>query len=65
MSARKKAIVHNKPGVTRDRKYSDAKLGPMEFTVVDTPGLEESEEGKNDATNNDIDCRSRSSMSRY
>jgi len=46
LSIRKKAIVHDKPGVTRDRKYSDAKLGPMEFTIVDTPGLEESEEGK-------------------
>ncbi|GAB4163243.1 MAG: ribosome biogenesis GTPase Der [Rickettsiaceae bacterium] len=46
LSVGKKAIVHDKPGVTRDRKYADAKLGPMEFTVVDTPGLEESEEGK-------------------
>lgn len=46
LSIRKKAIVHDKPGVTRDRKYSDAKIGPMEFTIVDTPGLEESEEGK-------------------
>ncbi len=46
LSLRKKAIVHDKPGVTRDRKYSDARIGPMEFTVVDTPGLEESEEGK-------------------
>ncbi|PCJ29789.1 MAG: ribosome biogenesis GTPase Der [Rickettsiales bacterium] len=46
LSTRKKAIVHDRPGVTRDRKYSDAKLGPMEFTVVDTPGLEEAEEGK-------------------
>ena len=46
LSIRKKAIVHDKPGVTRDRKYSDARIGPMEFTVVDTPGLEESEKGK-------------------
>ena len=46
LSIRKKAIVHDKPGVTRDRKYSDAKIGPMEFTVVDTPGLEDSEEGE-------------------
>ena len=46
LSVGKKAIVHDRPGVTRDRKYSDAKIGPMEFTVVDTPGLEESEEGK-------------------
>jgi GTP-binding protein len=46
LSTRKKAIVHDMPGVTRDRKYSDAKLGPMEFTVVDTPGLEEATEGQ-------------------
>ncbi len=46
LSIRKRAIVHNKPGVTRDRKYADAQIGPMEFIVVDTPGLEESEEGK-------------------
>lgn len=46
LSIRKKAIVHDKPGVTRDRKYADARIGPFEFTVIDTPGLEESEEGK-------------------
>lgn len=46
LSTGKKAIVHNTPGVTRDRKYADAKIGPMEFTIIDTPGLEESEEGK-------------------
>jgi len=46
LSLRKKAIVHDRPGVTRDRKYSDARIGPMEFIVIDTPGLEESEEGK-------------------
>lgn len=46
LSTGKKAIVHDTPGVTRDRKYADAKIGPMEFTIIDTPGLEESEEGK-------------------
>ena len=46
LSIRKKAIVHDLPGVTRDRKYADAKIGPMLFRVVDTPGLEESEEGQ-------------------
>lgn len=45
LSSRKKALVHNIPGVTRDRKYSDAAIGPIQFTVVDTPGLEESVEG--------------------
>lgn len=38
-----KAIVHDQPGVTRDRKYSKARLGPVEFTVIDTPGLEQAE----------------------
>lgn len=43
LSVGTKAIVHDLPGVTRDRKYSKAKLGPVEFTVVDTPGLEKAE----------------------
>lgn len=46
LSIRRKAIVHDLPGVTRDRKYADAKIGPMFFKVIDTPGLEESDEGK-------------------
>jgi GTP-binding protein len=46
LSVRKKAIVHNKPGVTRDRNYADARLGPLEFTIVDTPGLEEAKPGE-------------------
>jgi len=45
LSTRKKAIVHDKPGVTRDRKYADARIGPLEFTVIDTPGLEEAATG--------------------
>lgn len=42
----KKAIVHDQPGVTRDRNYADARLGPLEFTIVDTPGLEEAKPGE-------------------
>lgn len=45
LSVKKKALVYDTPGVTRDRKYSDAKIGPMQFTVVDTPGLEQAQEG--------------------
>lgn len=41
LSTRKKAIVHDKPGVTRDRKYADAQIGSFEFIIIDTPGLEE------------------------
>ncbi|WP_342279197.1 ribosome biogenesis GTPase Der [Candidatus Tisiphia endosymbiont of Myopa tessellatipennis] len=43
LAIRKKAIVHDRLGVTRDRKYADAQIGPFDFTVIDTPGLEEAE----------------------
>ncbi|NDB82100.1 MAG: ribosome biogenesis GTPase Der [Alphaproteobacteria bacterium] len=38
-----KAIVHDSPGVTRDRKYGPGRLGHLEFIVIDTPGLEQTE----------------------
>ncbi len=41
LSTRKKAIVHDLPGVTRDRKYTDGRIGSFEFSLIDTPGLEE------------------------
>lgn len=41
LSIRKKAIVHDLPGVTRDRKYTDGRIGSFEFMLIDTPGLEE------------------------
>ena len=37
------ALVDDTPGVTRDRREGDARLGDLEFTVVDTAGLEEAE----------------------
>ncbi len=37
---RKVAIVNDFAGVTRDRKIEKGHLGPMEFDVVDTAGLE-------------------------
>lgn len=33
------AIVHDQPGVTRDRLAADCKLGTRPFTVVDTGGI--------------------------
>lgn len=36
---RKLALVHDQPGVTRDRRYGDANLFGLEFQVVDTAGL--------------------------
>ena len=38
---RKLALVDDTPGVTRDRREGDAQLGDLEFTIIDTAGLEE------------------------
>ena len=43
------AIVHDQPGVTRDRRKGDAYLLGLEFTVVDTAGLEEATGDTTDA----------------
>ena len=37
---RKAAIVDETPGVTRDRREGDARLGPLRFRVWDTAGFE-------------------------
>lgn len=37
---KKIAIIDDSPGITRDRKTSIGNIGPYEFTVTDTPGLE-------------------------
>jgi GTP-binding protein len=37
---RRLAIVHDTPGVTRDRREAPAALGPLAFTVIDTAGIE-------------------------
>ena len=34
------AITDDTPGVTRDRKEAKGRLGPLEFVVIDTAGLE-------------------------
>src|SRR3954454_20185834 len=41
----KLALVDDRPGVTRDRREGDARLGPLVFRVIDTAGLEEADEG--------------------
>lgn len=39
------ALVADFPGLTRDRKYGQAKLGGYEFILIDTGGIEGGEEG--------------------
>src|SRR5580704_5151021 len=38
---RRRALVDDQPGVTRDRRMGDARLGDLTFTAVDTAGIEE------------------------
>jgi len=54
---RRLAIVHDKPGVTRDRREGDGGISNMVFTVIDTAGLE-------DATDNSIEGRMRDQTER-
>lgn len=42
---RRQAIVDNQPGVTRDRRYGDATLAGMAFTVIDTAGFDDGDLG--------------------
>ncbi|HXZ46425.1 MAG TPA: ribosome biogenesis GTPase Der [Pseudolabrys sp.] len=39
---RRLALVDDRPGVTRDRREGEARLGDIAFTVIDTAGLEQS-----------------------
>ncbi len=42
---KKLALVDDRPGVTRDRRAGEARLADLTFTVIDTAGLEEAEQG--------------------
>src|SRR2546427_6839405 len=41
----KLALVDDEPGVTRDRREGNARLGDLEFTVIDTAGLDDGVKG--------------------
>ncbi len=38
---RRRALVHDRPGVTRDRRYGKGRLGPLDIEVIDTAGFED------------------------
>src|ERR1700688_552586 len=38
---RRVALVDDRPGVTRDRREGAASLGDLDFTLIDTAGLED------------------------
>ena len=46
---RRLALVDDQPGVTRDRRFGDAKLGDLRFQIVDTAGFEEGKTGSLEA----------------
>jgi GTP-binding protein len=41
----KLALVDDEPGVTRDRREGEARLGDLEFTIIDTAGLDQGAKG--------------------
>ncbi|HUO92796.1 MAG TPA: ribosome biogenesis GTPase Der [Rhizomicrobium sp.] len=45
LAGKRLAIVHDTPGVTRDRQVAEAQLGPLALTLIDTAGFEKSEPG--------------------
>ena len=45
LAGRKLALVHDLPGVTRDRREAPAALGDLRFTIIDTAGLDHGEKG--------------------
>ena len=43
LAGRKLALVHDTPGVTRDRREAEAMLGPYPIRLIDTAGIEAGE----------------------
>ena len=45
LAGHKLALVHDEPGVTRDRREIEATFGDLDLTLIDTAGLEEAQQG--------------------
>lgn len=41
LTGKRHALVHDMPGVTRDRREAEGRIGSLRFRVIDTAGLEE------------------------
>jgi GTP-binding protein len=57
LAGRRVALVHDRPGVTRDRREGAGGIADMTFTIIDTAGLE-------DANDDSIEGRMRSQTER-
>ncbi len=45
LTGRREALVDPQPGVTRDRREGEGRIGPLTFRLVDTAGLEDAVSG--------------------
>ncbi len=45
LAGRKLALVHDQPGVTRDRREHEVRFGDLDLVLIDTAGLEEARDG--------------------
>ena len=45
LAGKRLALVHDLPGVTRDRREAPAALGDLRFTIIDTAGLDDGAKG--------------------
>ena len=45
LTGRQHALVHDRPGVTRDRREGAGQLAGLRFRLIDTAGLEEASRG--------------------
>jgi GTP-binding protein len=44
LTGKRQALVDDRPGVTRDRRYGEGRIGHFQFRLVDTAGFEEAKD---------------------